>query len=33
MLDVTQLVPELSETNNTLTSPGRITLLPQAPAP
>jgi hypothetical protein len=33
MLDVTQLVPELSETNNTLTNPDRITLLPEAPEP
>jgi hypothetical protein len=33
IVDVTQVVPELSETNNTLTSPGRITLLPEAPAP
>jgi hypothetical protein len=33
MVDVTQIVPELSETNNTLASPGRITLLPEAPAP
>jgi hypothetical protein len=33
MVDVTQIVPEMSETNNTLASPGRITLLPEAPAP
>jgi hypothetical protein len=33
MVDVTEVVPELSETNNTLASPSRITLLPEAPAP
>jgi CARDB protein len=33
IVDVTQVVPELSETNNALASPGRITLLPEAPAP
>jgi len=33
IVDVTEVVPELSETNNTLASPGRITLLPEAPGP
>lgn len=33
MVDVTELVPERTETNNTLATPGRITLLPEAPAP
>jgi hypothetical protein len=33
MVDVTEIVPELSETNNTLVSPSRITLLPEAPEP
>jgi hypothetical protein len=33
IVDVTEIVPELSETNNTLASPGRITVLPEAPAP
>jgi CARDB protein len=28
IVDVTQVVPELTETNNTLASPARITLLP-----
>jgi hypothetical protein len=30
IVDVTEIVPELSEANNTLTTPGRITLLPVA---
>jgi hypothetical protein len=29
MVDVTELVAELAETNNTVTTPGRITLLPE----
>jgi hypothetical protein len=33
VLDPTQIVPEMNETNNTLASPGRITLVPEAPAP
>jgi hypothetical protein len=33
MVDVTELVPELTETNNVLVSPGLITLLPEPPAP
>jgi hypothetical protein len=28
IVDVTEIVPELAETNNTLATPGRITLLP-----
>jgi hypothetical protein len=31
IVDVTEIVPELSENNNRLTSPGRIRLLPEAP--
>jgi hypothetical protein len=30
ILDVTDLVPELSDSNNTLTTPGQISLLPAA---
>ena len=30
ILDVTDVVPELSDSNNTLATPGRITLLPVA---
>jgi hypothetical protein len=33
VLDVTQIVPEMIETNNSLADPGRITLVPEAPAP
>jgi hypothetical protein len=33
IVDVTEIVPELSETNNALATPGRITLLPKPPAP
>jgi hypothetical protein len=33
MVDVTGVVPELIETNNTLLIPGRLTLHPLAPAP
>lgn len=33
IVDVTEIVPELTETNNTLATPGRITLLPVATAP
>ena len=33
IVDVTQIVPELSEANNTLASPKLITLLPEAPSP
>jgi CARDB len=33
ILDVTNIVPELSETNNTLATPGRITLLPVGTGP
>jgi hypothetical protein len=33
IVDATELVPELAETNNTLTNPGRITLLPVSAGP
>jgi CARDB protein len=33
IVDVTGIVPELAETNNTLATPGRITLLPVATDP
>jgi hypothetical protein len=33
MVDVTQLVPELTETNNVLTTPELITILPEPPDP
>ena len=33
IVDVTEIVPELAETNNTLATPGRITLLPVATGP
>jgi hypothetical protein len=33
MVDVTEIVPELIETNNTLTTPGQIRLLPVAADP
>jgi hypothetical protein len=33
MVDVTEIVPELTETNNTLTTPGQITLLPVGTGP
>lgn len=33
MVDVTEIVPELNETNNTLTTPGQIRLLPVAADP